>query len=184
MPLLLRDCHSTLSPPEKHFFSELTTRLIKAVTLLFFLSKIGQLKAKIRCGDPSCTETYIGKTRQTLKVHMNQHCCPAHVEGLDSAVYTPLNLHGHIFDKSSGYLGVKKVVCSRCKVIHLGKSWITVSTWRAVCDFICRDKAITALPRHLKRSRDTRIGPQTNSLRHRRMSCGDSQTSSITLCFA
>jgi len=40
---------------------------------VFFFSKIGQLKAKIRCGDPSCTETYIGKTQQTLKVHMNHN---------------------------------------------------------------------------------------------------------------
>ena len=38
MPLLLRDCHSTLSPREKHFFSELTTWLFKAVTLQFFFS--------------------------------------------------------------------------------------------------------------------------------------------------
>ena len=43
-----------------------------------------------RCGDPSCTETNIGETRQTLKARMNQHRRPAYEEVLNSAVYTHL----------------------------------------------------------------------------------------------
>ena len=62
----------------------------------------------IRCGDPSCTKTDIGETRQTLKAHMNQHRYPAYEEALNSAVYMHLNLHGHSLDKSSGHLGAKK----------------------------------------------------------------------------